>query len=199
LIQANAVIWVEGPSDRLYLNWWLSKAAPDLIEGIHFSIMFYGGRLLSHLTAGDDEDVSEFIELRSLNRNLAIVIDSDKASEGDEINATKKRIVSEFSAPAFAWITNGREVENYIQHAALQDAVKRAHPKIYDRSAKGGRFDHPLYFYRAKEDGGGKGVLEKDADKVKVAKLVCKQAPDLSVLDLADQVDNLVKFIRAAN
>jgi hypothetical protein len=78
LIQANAVIWVEGPSDRLYLNWWLSKAAPDLIEGIHFSIMFYGGRLLSHLTAGDDEDVSEFIELRSLNRNLAIVIDSDK-------------------------------------------------------------------------------------------------------------------------
>jgi hypothetical protein len=174
------------------------QVAPDLIEGIHFSIMFYGGRLLSHLSAGD-EDVSEFIELRSLNRNLAILIDSDKGLENDKINATKQRIVSEFTAPAFAWVTNGREVENYIQHAVLQAAVELAHPKIYDRSAKGGRFDHSLYFYRSKETDDGKSVLEKDADKVKVAKLVCEQPADLAILDLAGKVENLVQFIRGAN
>lgn len=197
LVQANAVIWVEGPSDRLYINWWLSKAEPEFIEGIHYSIMYYGGRLLSHLTARD-EDVSEFIELRSLNRNLAIVIDSDKSADSDEINTTKQRIVSEFSEPAFAWVTKGREIENYIQHQTLQEAVKNVHSKSYDHSAKGGPFDHSLYFYRVK-DGAEKRQLEKEVDKVKVAKLVCSQAADFSVLDLSEQVSNLVQFIRAAN
>lgn len=79
ILQSNAVIWVEGPSDRIYIKHWLQLVAPDLLEGIHFSIMFYGGRLLSHLSA-DDDAVSEFIALRSLNRHLAIVIDSDKDS-----------------------------------------------------------------------------------------------------------------------
>ncbi|MGE9007248.1 ATP-dependent nuclease [Leptospira interrogans] len=85
IIQSNAVLWVEGPSDRLYVNWWLGATAPDLIEGIHYSIMFYGGRLLSHLSASDD-DVTEFINLRSLNRNLAILIDSDRSDEASEIS-----------------------------------------------------------------------------------------------------------------
>ncbi len=52
---------------------------PDLREGIHYSIMFYGGRLLNHLSA-DDPDITEFIKLRRLNRHLAVVMDSDKAS-----------------------------------------------------------------------------------------------------------------------
>ncbi|MCI5211697.1 MAG: ATP-binding protein, partial [Candidatus Electrothrix sp. ATG2] len=25
LLQANCIIWVEGPSDRIYLNWWLDN------------------------------------------------------------------------------------------------------------------------------------------------------------------------------
>ena len=45
LLQANSIIWVEGPSDRIYLSAWLKHVAPDLIEGLDFSIMFYGGRL----------------------------------------------------------------------------------------------------------------------------------------------------------
>ncbi|WP_218183538.1 ATP-dependent endonuclease, partial [Streptomyces sp. PKU-EA00015] len=65
LLQTNAVIWVEGPSDRIYLNHWISQASPDLIEGLHYSIMFYGGGLLNHLSA-EDEEVREFIELRRL-------------------------------------------------------------------------------------------------------------------------------------
>ena len=36
---------------QIYLNHWLSEAAPDLVEGLHYSLMTYGGRLLSHLTA----------------------------------------------------------------------------------------------------------------------------------------------------
>ena len=54
LLQANCLIWVEGPSDRIYLNFWIKHFKPTLIEGIHYSIMFYGGRLLAHLS-GDDK------------------------------------------------------------------------------------------------------------------------------------------------
>ena len=41
--------------------------------------MFYGGKLSSHLS-GEDEDeiVEDLISLRSLNRNAVIVMDSDK-------------------------------------------------------------------------------------------------------------------------
>ncbi|NRD89817.1 hypothetical protein C8024_10665, partial [Sphingopyxis sp. BSNA05] len=43
LLQSNCVIWVEGPSDRIYLNDWIAKNNSALLEGIHYSIMFYGG------------------------------------------------------------------------------------------------------------------------------------------------------------
>ncbi|MBP5126516.1 ATP-dependent nuclease, partial [Pseudomonas protegens] len=59
LLQANAIIWVEGPSDRIYINHWIHEISPDLIEGIDYSIMFYGGRLLSHLSADDSEPNTE--------------------------------------------------------------------------------------------------------------------------------------------
>jgi predicted ATP-dependent endonuclease of OLD family len=84
LLQANSIIWVEGPSDRIYLSSWLAHIAPDLIEGLDFSIMFYGGRLLSHLSA-EDELVGDFINLNRLNRNVAVIIDSDKKSNVSEI------------------------------------------------------------------------------------------------------------------
>lgn len=54
LLQANYVIWVEGPSDRIYLNHWIREKAPGLVEGLHYSVMFYGGRLLSHLCYGSE-------------------------------------------------------------------------------------------------------------------------------------------------
>ena len=34
ILQANSVIWVEGPSDRIYLNYWLEHRAPELVEAI---------------------------------------------------------------------------------------------------------------------------------------------------------------------
>ncbi len=76
ILQANCIIWVEGPSDRIYLNYWLKDKRPYLIEGIHYSIMFYGGRLFSHLTAMDQDDlndnIEDFISVRKLNRNAVI-------------------------------------------------------------------------------------------------------------------------------
>jgi len=199
ILQSNAIIWVEGPSDRIYLNFWLKKGAPDLVEGVHYSIMFYGGRLLSHLS-GNDDDFSELIQLRDLNRNSAMVIDSDRKSKNDPINATKARLKDEFAKPpGIVWITAGREIENYIDHATLQEAVKQVHAKIYEKPHKGGQFDHALYFWR-KEVDGPKPKVEEKVNKVEVSRKVVEIGePNLEILDLRERLDELIKFIRKAN
>lgn len=188
LMQANCVIWVEGPSDRVYLNAWIHTAAPELKEGEHYSVMFYGGRLLSHLTVSDD-DVKEFIELQRLNRNVAIVMDSDCADAHEQPNATKQRVAQQTKTHGgLAWITAGREIENYIPKDVVATALATVHPSKTFRKAK----DEWSCGYEAIPKGSAQ------VDKLAVARHVAGTV-DLDVLDLRTRVDELVKFIRGAN
>jgi len=198
IMQSNAIVWVEGPSDRIYINHWLNEVSPELQEGIHYSIMFYGGRLLSHLST-DADDVQDFIDLRALNQNMAMIIDSDKAKPQSHINETKKRLQEELSdGSSLVWITKGREIENYIQHSVLQEAVKEQHPQLYKNPTDGGQYDHALYFERnnPKAD---KYKIYKNADKVGVARVICNKAADLTVLDIKERITELAAMIQAAN
>jgi predicted ATP-dependent endonuclease of OLD family len=194
LLQANCLIWVEGPSDRIYLNFWINHYDSTLIEGIHYSIMFYGGRLLSHLS-GDDikEGLDVFISLRRLNRRIVIVIDSDRKEENTTINETKKRLQSEFDiGPGYAWITEGREIENYIIADQLKDAISATNPSSIS-TLNFGQYDHTLAIQAKNGD-------QKQASKVDVAKyIVDKFEPDYNVLDLRIQINRLVEFIKASN
>jgi putative ATP-dependent endonuclease of the OLD family len=125
LLQANAVIWVEGPSDRIYINRWLELAAPELKEGIDYSIMFYGGRLLSHISLDRDEfpNPDDLIPLLRVNQHSAIIIDSDRRSANDTISDTKERIRNECkNSNLLCWITQGREIENYLSSEAITAA-----------------------------------------------------------------------------
>jgi hypothetical protein len=195
IIQANAVIWCEGPSDRIYLNFWISQVDPELREGIDYSVMFYGGRNLSHLSADDDDVIDDFISLKSLNRNTAIIIDSDKSHRGDRLNNTKKRIISEFSAGSgVVWVTKGREIENYIEPSTIRACISEVHPRSYKAPANdGGQYDRVLEFSRSV-----RGAVQT-ADKVKVARAVAGKAPNLNVLDLRMNVIRIVELIRQAN
>ena len=192
LMQTNCVIWVEGPSDRIYLNHWLHAADPELLEGLHYSIMFYGGRLLNHLTAKDPE-VEEFISLRRLNRNLAVVMDSDRDKQAKRLNKTKMRIRDEFKQePGFAWVTQGREIENYVATDILREAVEAVAPGR-GRDVCEGRFDHALPCANPKAKN------SVSVDKVKVARKVADGDAQLDVLDLGKQIECLVRFIWEAN
>jgi hypothetical protein len=154
--------------------------------------MFYGGRLLSHLSALDPE-VAEFISLRRLNRYISIMIDSDRASSRAKLNETKIRVRREFDeGPGFAWITKGREIENYIRPTVLEAAVKEVHKNAV-RLAKTGQFDHCLFYKK------NTGRVVEKVDKVKIAHEVVKSAADLDVLDLRKMVSQLIRFIRSAN
>lgn len=194
LLQANAVIWVEGPSDRIYLRHWLRQVAPDLIEGIHYSIMFYGGRLLSHLTVLD-EPVKDFVRLRRLNRHSAIVIDSDRSHRRKKLNDTKIRVRDEFDGegPGFAWVTHGYTIENYVPVELLHEAVAKVHPKIA-LPWTGDSDSNPLAV--PPTDGRPAPVL----DKVAIAHTVCDLWTGLLTdRRLAKAIDRMAQFVRLAN
>lgn len=194
LLLANCIIWVEGPSDRLYIIWWLRAVDPSLVEGIHFSVMFYGGKLAAHVSNAETTGgVKEFIQLRRLNRRGAILIDSDKPRLRARLNKTKQRLRDEFDqGPGFAWITDGREVENYLPISGVTEAVARTIPSA-TRIGGNDRFDNLLKIRRAKGS-------EAQASKVDVAKWITMNTePDLKILDLRKQLTKLVTFIRDSN
>jgi energy-coupling factor transporter ATP-binding protein EcfA2 len=193
LLQANCVVWVEGPSDRLYINWWLRSLDQSLVEGIHYSVMFYGGRLAAHLSNAPESDVAEFISLRRLNRRGVMIIDSDRASSHAPINATKKRLQLEFDGgPGHAWITAGREIENYLPGNQLEAAIKAAVPSSTVLGSFS-RYENTLQIRRARG-------IEVQAPKVDVARrIVATFTPDFDRLDLRDQMQRLHKFILQAN
>jgi hypothetical protein len=190
ILQANAIVWVEGPSDRIYVNHWIEQVDPSLKEGIHYSIMFYGGSLLKELSV-DDPTVTEFIGLRRLNRNVAILIDSDKTSARKPLNATKRRVIREFDSSAengMAWVTHGYTVENYIPVDVLSSAISIVHPrKGKGIQANSDRWANPL-------------ASVESPDKPKIAKKVVELWPN-SLIDreLSKKVHELIQFIHRAN
>ena len=192
LLQANCVLWVEGPSDRTYVRRWLALAAPSLAEGIDYSIMFYGGALLSHLSASEDA-LADFISLRRLNRASAVVIDSDKTSSHQRLGATKRRIRDEFEAdspaPGFAWVTKCYTIENYIPPELLENAVRKVHPsKTFRRSRQ---WENPLPAAR------GQAAFDKVGIAEEVSLMLTHE--HLSMLDLRARLGALERFIRSAN
>ncbi len=196
LLQSNCIIWVEGPSDRTYLRSWINSSS-SFIEGIHYSIMFYGGRLASHLSGKDtdnsDKNIEEFISLRRLNRRSVIVMDSDFSNAGDTINSTKERLREEFNTgPGYAWVTTGREIENYLPVSQLREAIEQTKPSARVVS-KFGTYDNRLLIIL-------KNGKKSAASKVEVANYMVNKFPaDLSILDLANQVDRLLQFISKSN
>ena len=123
LLQSNGIIWVEGPSDRTYLNRWIEIwSEGKLEEGIHYQCLMYGGKLLSHLTANNPDEKNEGIAILRANRNLVLLMDSDKDSAEKELNDTKKRILTEIQdANGMTWVTAGREIENYLPVNAIRE------------------------------------------------------------------------------
>jgi predicted ATPase len=194
LLQANSILWVEGPSDRIYLNFWLSNLRPKWIEGLQYSIMFYGGKLSSHLSfMEDEEEVTSFIELRKLNRRGMILLDSDKASAKDKINATKQRLINEFDTKSgHSWVTAGREIENYISVDLIKQALLQVSPSKTPTS-NFGKFSNVLGLKASTSN-------KVYASKVKIAHYIANNSvPDYEMHDLREQLDKLVKFIEDSN
>jgi len=194
LVQANSVIWVEGPSDRTYIRGWIQAMAPDLVEGVHYSLLFYGGKLLSHLSA-DDPTVEEFISLPRINRHFTVVMDSDRRKPGERLRATKLRVRAEVEQASGrpVWVTHGFTIENYVPPQLLSEALKTVHPEAQCRW-KGDRYKDPF---------GKRQIIGRTAsiDKPAIAERVMERWTEVSgfPFDLGTQIRSLIDLIEAAN
>jgi predicted ATPase len=115
LVLTPCTVWVEGPSDRLYLTKWLSISG--LTEGIEYQSMFYGGSLLAHVTAHSDASPEEaLVAIRRLSRRCVVVADSDRTVSQQRIKGRVQRIKAELDKDphGLAVITPGKEIENYL-------------------------------------------------------------------------------------
>jgi streptogramin lyase len=194
--EENGIIWVEGPSDRTYINHWLKLMDKSLIEGYHYSIMFYGGRLLSNLTFKYQSINEDLIPLLKLNKNSFVIIDRDGKGINSKLNETKQRIKEEIGINK-TWITKGREIENYISNNSLNKWLLDEYKISSDsRIALNEKLEETIQ------------RIGKPADKIKYNLNKNKYASDITkhiditnfeTYDLKQNIENLISVIKKWN
>ncbi|MBN1697336.1 MAG: hypothetical protein JW881_07465 [Spirochaetales bacterium] len=111
----------------------------------------------------------------------------------DEINETKKRIENECRTNnGLAWITQGKEIENYIKPEMIRGVLEDKYGKEIEIDVKN-EFSI-CYHYKDKER-----VNVTKIDKVWLAKEIVKKNPVMDVLDLNEMIDEVVDYINEAN
>jgi predicted ATP-dependent endonuclease of OLD family len=197
LLQANGIIWVEGPSDRIYLNKWIDLQDLEFVEGIHYAIMFYGGRLLAHIS-GKDDPADDLVELLRINSNALIVMDRDGGFSGARLSGTKKRIIKEFGKDN-CWVTKGREIENYLSPELIDRYLSQCYETQIETSF--GPDDHLLESIEAAAKGMKGAKIRPATSKVGLARELCElmAESDLEVLDLRKRLDKICKLIKVWN
>ena len=195
ILQSNGIIWVEGPSDRIYINKWIALwSGGTLKEGLDYQCVFYGGRLLSNVSF-DENETNDLVKLININRNSIILIDSDKTSKSKKINQTKTRIKNEVEKCGnLCWITKGKEIENYIPKELIEE--------IYNKKVK-----YDFNQYDKINDYIDKNIRKGEGDKFLRYKIeFAKKTSELmnrenmgNVLDLDTNMKKIIERIRQWN
>ncbi len=209
LLQANGILWLEGPSDRIYLNKLIELYSDDeeggkLIEGRHYQCAFYGGSNLANVEFTAEEE-AEFTNLLRLNHNIAVLCDSDKESAGDTLKPRVKKTKEEINEirkagrDAYLWITEAREIENYIPAMVWKE--------VYDENQTQ-ELDSPSQYDRFPSSPSSQGdyLFDKfnktNFEKVPIAKKAIKHFTKEMFedrFDIKEQMEALVAAIRKWN
>ena len=134
LLQTNCVIWVEGPSDRLYIRHMLSDYAQQkgeaLIEGSDYSFVIYGGSNLSHFELAEDElsEPNDLVSMLRISRYSAVVMDRDLSpgTNNSMLKSRKQKIIDAANGDEkhrLAKLTDGREIENDFPREILCNVI----------------------------------------------------------------------------
>lgn len=190
LLQANGIVWVEGPSDRIYFNKWVELwSGGELRDGEHYQCLSYGGSLGTHLSADTDfadAEVQAFINILKINRNAIFLADSDRRAEEAELKPHIQRIQGELEElKMLCWVTAGREVENYIPEKATTQAFNLSKSFNCKRWS-----DYPSAYKRA----AGKKGFSKTEHAHKIASILTKGMLE-ETLDLAVKLDDVCAHI----
>jgi hypothetical protein len=194
ILQSNGLIWVEGPSDRIYFNRWIEIFSDgQLKEGAHYQCVFYGGRILSHYSSTEGSE-NHKISMLKVNGHSIILIDSDRKNSSEELSSTKQRIIREVEeSGGLAWVTAGRAIENYIPPEAVGKYLKISVPKRVKRNE-----DFAEYINRLQRGMGDRFLRSKVLFAAEIAQLLTKENLSDST-DLVENVQNVIDQIRQWN
>lgn len=194
LLQSNYTIWVEGPSDRLYWRHWIHLVDPALVEGVHYVVMVYGGRLIEsvHLLP-DPVTEADLIQLLRLGRSTSVIADSDRRSGNHGLSPTIQRLREESLQPGSGqllvceWV---RTVENLVPRESFRRSVVKLHPVAGKRlRVSDDPFEQPFA-----------GMKAGTYSKVQVANEVVRGLERADMSDeLVEVVGDLASRIRKAN
>ena len=205
LLQANGIVWLEGPSDRIYFNKWVEiYSNGNLREHRDYECAFYGGSVLKHFTADDPAGDSDAINVLRVNRNAILIGDSDKVAADSLLKHRLEKMRDAIQdMGAYIWITEAKEIENYIPASAIEKMFTLTSlPEI-------GQYE---YFHRETNGTNSKANIQSDYwhkhslsgafDKVELAR---DTVPHLSKealtnrFDIEKQMDKICALIRKWN
>lgn len=218
LLQVPIILFVEGQSDAIYIREWIRLMDSRLKAGLHYEFMAYGGRSFVHLSgseidSSDEEQViNKLIEIPKIVRNFVVVFDSDLDSDSSTdpmyLKKTHFRDNVNDNRNGFVWITDGREIENYVppqfitgfldtKYKNLEEKAENwVTPRSMNLTNENCRFIDYFNVSRA-------GTEEKhkiSVSKTKMAEWIVKeQGLDLDMPGLREKIEVIVKLIQAAN
>jgi hypothetical protein len=208
LLLANCVIWVEGPSDRVYINKWLDLFCRDKnvtrpIEKYDYTFAYYSGACLKHYSFETDEekaaDFGRLLNFLPLSRRPFVIMDSDLLEKvegelvGDLGKQHKLRVIEECKGLGKEyWITEGREIENYLDLSVIQ--------QVYKQIKKYGLYDK-LGLIEEDKPGFVKGSSTYSKDKPGGAEKITGYLNEENAFNkehLKHNIEALLNFINAA-
>jgi len=168
MLMTNGIIWVEGPSDIVYIDALLQayqiKTFGELrfIRGIHYEFMMYGGSLLRFYGNSTKDKVqndslrslSELVTMFKINPNYFVVFDSDMVNGVDTSSfaQSKIEIYNNLEQDKRWFDTEIRTIEDYFPSSgSKQKSSSKTNRAIHTsrtllEQARGGNFkwaDYP--------------------------------------------------------
>jgi putative ATP-dependent endonuclease of OLD family len=201
LLQANGILWVEGPSDCIYLNRWIDLFTNgELQEGRDYQCAYYAGSLLARTQFTSPEKAeSELINLLRVNNNIVVVCDGDRKDNRARIKDRVRRINREVKKieGSHIWVTQTREIENYLPGTVIASALGR-NSNYQDPG------QYQLFFPRRGAGLPGTSYVEKELSRAGLDKmeLAIKSAPYMTRdlmkarFDLEQQINRIISSIQ---
>jgi len=204
ILQANGIIWVEGPSDAIYINHWIHLiSGGSIIEGRDYACAFYGGSLLARLTLEDPTgpNPEDLIRLLALNKNAALICDSDRTSDDSELKPRVIRAKEQIEdlPHGFIWVTAGKEIETYLPGSTIASSLN------IQAAPDPGQFE--IFFPSSAAEKNNSSYVEKhlnrnSIDKVELALASRDHTKVVEMnrrFDWADKMKDLIDVIRRWN
>jgi predicted ATP-dependent endonuclease of OLD family len=219
LFISNCTIWVEGITDRLYLNKYMdllqraefldSYETKRLKEDLHFSYIEYGGANLVHY-AFDDQEQWEKIQALKISSKILLVMDDDGACQ-DSTSFKHNRIQELKNQLGDRLVVLPcREIENTLSVGVLKSVIQKKEGKaeltfshFSEESYKDvylGDFihEHVAGVKKSYRPHKGTGTISDKVDFCRRAMDEMKTVDDLSTT-AKNVAQNILNFIRSQN